>query len=108
MKRPTLGILGVGTVVLLLVLMAALPVSAMGGSGNHNGAGNHASNAVYHHGSNQQNGCDNGICVHENCPYNGAQPRDGSGMKCGQSGRGCDNDISSGSGGQGHGHRFSF
>ncbi|WP_319579739.1 hypothetical protein [uncultured Methanospirillum sp.] len=104
MNQKTLTIVGISVIAVLVILVVALPVSGAGKMGPQDGTGNQVGYHAYQNNAGQQGGSGSGSCIREDCPNNGNAPRDGTGMKYGQSGGGrCGN---SGSGGQDCGHRF--
>jgi hypothetical protein len=102
MKRSTLGIIGIGLVIALVILVVALPASGGNVSGPQNGTGNQYGGQMFQNGAGQA-GNGNGTCIREDCPNNGTPKRDGTGQKLGQSGKGSGNGGQSGHRGQGSG-----
>ena len=104
MIKNTTAVLGVCFVAALVILIVALPVSGLRGSGHHDGTGYQHGNQTFQNGTCQgyhETGLGNMSCLNASCPNNGTPLRDGTGQRCGQSGESCVNGSHSEHRGQG-------
>ncbi|MFH0966584.1 MAG: hypothetical protein V1862_02725 [Methanobacteriota archaeon] len=100
MKQTNLGFLGISIIAALVILALTLPVSGAVQAGPQDGTGSQYGGQVNQNAGGQYGGFGNGTCLQADCPYNGTQPRDGTGMRSGQTGTGHGPD------GRGSGCRF--
>lgn len=100
MKQTKIGFVGISIVAALVILALILPASGAVQAGPQDGTGNQYGGQAYQNASGQYGGYGNGTCLRDDCPNNGIPPRDGTGMRSGQTGSGY------GYAGQGHGCRY--